>query len=293
MSNAQGKPLAIACVVALAIAVPSLRADVRSAPGPQDRWNRFTADLTIRRVVVPASGDAAAASTTPATTYRWERVRSGPRWKTTMEVKGSGRAPFVTPTGALQEVAPVVARIEDAGGEEGPRFYGLDGKRLRMPTLADRRKMGVGDEVFAKADALLPADAPEPRPAAGSATIGRDWIDALLPTLDQRGARAERLQRRFGLAKGKWKGRDRYLEIKGDDTTEVLIDPTWAVPVEINVARAGALRSHATFTYEPGPGGSMLRKVAHVERAIDDEAAKGGRMVMDVELANVRLEERR
>ncbi len=38
----------------------------------------------------------------------------------------------------------------------------------------------------------------------------------------------------------------------------------------------------------------MLRKLAHVERAIDAEGgATGGRMVMDVELANVRLEERR
>src|SRR3954453_6755178 len=108
MSNAQGKPLVIACVMALAIAVPSLRADVRSAPGPQDRWNRFTADLTIRRSVVPA-GTEAGASHTAATTYRWERVQSGGRWKTTMEMKGSGRPPFVTPTGALQEVAPVVA----------------------------------------------------------------------------------------------------------------------------------------------------------------------------------------
>ncbi|MEO7791375.1 MAG: hypothetical protein ABIX28_17565 [Vicinamibacterales bacterium] len=282
----------IACAMALAIAVPSLRADVRSAPGPQDRWNRFSADLTIRRVVLPAGGDAAA-STTPATTYRWERVQSGPRWKTTMEVKGSGRAPFVTPTGALQEVAPVVARIEDDGGEEGPRFYGLDGKRLRLPTIADRRQMGLGDELFAKGDPLLPAEVTEPRAVAGGVAIGREWVDALLPTLDKRGARAQRLQRRFGLAKGKWKGRDRYLEVKGDDTTEVLIDPTWSVPVEINVARAGVLRSHATFTYEPGPGGSMLRKVAHVERAIDEGAGKSGRMVMDVELANVRLEERK
>jgi len=289
MSNAQGKPLAIACAVALAIAVPTLRAEVRSGPGPHARWNRFTADLTIRRVVVPPGGDASA-STTPATTYGWERLRSGSRWKTTMEVKGSGRAPFVTPTGALQEVAPVVARIEDDGGEEGPRFYGLDGKRLRLPTLADRKRMA---EVSAKADALLPGDVAAPLPNAGGGASGDEWIDGVLPTLDKRGARAQRLQRRFGLAKGKWKGRDRYLEIKGDETTEVLIDPTWAVPVEFNVARAGVLRSHATFTYEPGPDGSMLRKVAHLERALDDQAAKGGRMVVDVELANVRLEERR
>jgi len=292
MSNAQGKPLVIACAMALAIAVPSLRADVRSAPGPQDRWNRFTADVTIRRIVVQPGAEATA-SHTPPTTYRWERVQSGARWKTTMVVKGSGRAPFVTPTGALQEVAPVVARIEDDGGDEGPRFYGANGKRLRLPTTADRSKMGVGDEVFAKADALVPAEVPEPRPAGGVAA-GRDWIDALLPSLDKRGARAERLQRRFGLSRGAWRGHDRYVESKGDDTIEVLIDPTWAVPVEINVARAGVLRSHATFGYEQGPRGSMLRRSSHVERAMDDtSAAAGARMVTDVEVANVQLEERR
>ena len=98
---------------------------------------------------------------------------------------------------------------------------------------------------------------------------------------------------RFGLAKGKWKGRDRYLEIKGDDTTEVLIDPTWAVPVrDQRGARRGAAIPRDVH-YEPGPGGSMLRKVAHVERALGDEAGKGGRMVLDVELANVRLEQER
>jgi len=293
MSNAQGKLLVIACAVALAIAVPSLEADVRSAPGPQDRWNRFTADLTIRRTVSPAGRDAVVRST-PATTYRWERVLSGAHWKTTMEVKGSGRAPFVTPTGALQEVAPVVARIEDDGGAEGPRFYGLSGQRLRLPTTADRRNIGVADEVFAKADALVPADGGEPRPASGPEARGRDWIDVLLPSLDKRGARAERLQRRFGLSRGTWRGHDRYLGTAGDDTIEVLIDRTWTVPVEVNVARAGVLRSHTTFAYEPGPGGSMVRRSSHVERVLDDESAgNGARMVVDVEVANVRLEERR
>ena len=77
MSNAQGKPLVIACAMALAIAVPSLGADVRSAPGPQDRWNRFTADVTIRRSVRCRPVAEAPASHTPPTTYRWERVQSG------------------------------------------------------------------------------------------------------------------------------------------------------------------------------------------------------------------------
>jgi len=159
MSNAQGKPLVVACAMALAIAVPSLRADVRSAPGPQDHWNRFTADVTIRRSVVQA-GTEVTASRTPPTMYRWERVLSGAGWKTTMEVKGSGRAAFVTPTGALQEVAPVVARIEDDGGDEGPRFYGADGKRLRLPSSADRGKMiqALRDVATAPGEVVGPGD---------------------------------------------------------------------------------------------------------------------------------------
>jgi len=294
MSNAQGKPLVVACAVALAIAVPSLEADVRpDGLGPHDRWNRFTAEVTVRRTVVRGNADPAA-NTTPAIVYRWERVQSGGRWKTTMEVTGSGRAPFITPTGVAQPVPPVVARIEDDGGEAGPVFYGADGRRLRLPMASDRRKMGVGDEVFASADALITPDAREKAATRGPDLQGRDWIDALMPSLQKRGARAQGLERRLGPSRGTWRGHDRYLETKGDDTTEVLIDGTWAIPVEVNVVRAGVLRSHATFAYAPGPGGSMVRRSTHVERVLDDESAgKDARMVMDVELANVRLEERR
>jgi hypothetical protein len=293
MSNAQGKPWMIACAMALAIAVPSLEAEVRpGGAGPADRWNRFSADVTVRRTVVDAGGDPAA-NRTPPTTYRWERTQSAAGWKTTMEVKGSVRAAFVTPTGALQEMPPAVTRIEDDGDDGGPVFYGLNGKRLRLPAAADRQKMGVGDDVFAKADALVRPEMGERRGGARAAPQGREWIEALMPSPDKRAARAQGLKRRFGAARDAWQGRDRYVEVRGDDATEVLVDGVLAVPVEINVVRGGMLRSHATFAYGPGPGGSMLRRSAHVERALDDGKATSARMVMDVEIANVRLEERR
>ena len=57
MSNAQGKPLAIACATALAFAVPPLQAYVRDIDGPgSKRWNTFKADVTIRRSVRDCRG---------------------------------------------------------------------------------------------------------------------------------------------------------------------------------------------------------------------------------------------
>src|SRR5436190_24013738 len=114
MSNAQGKPLVVACAMALAIAVPSLRADVRSAPGPQDHWNRFTADVPIRRSVAQAGTDVTA-SRTPPTTYRGERVLFRARRKITLEEKGSRMAAFVARTGAVHSDPRFLA------GNEGGR----------------------------------------------------------------------------------------------------------------------------------------------------------------------------
>ena len=56
------------------------------------------------------------------------------------------------------------------------------------------------------------------------------------------------LQRRFGKAVGRLRGLDRYLESAPDHTTEVLADPDWTVPVEINVVRGGQLQSRARFS---------------------------------------------
>ena len=97
------------------------------------------------------------------------------------------------------------------------------------------------------------------------------------------------LQRRFGKAVGRLRGLDRYLESTPDRTTEVLADPDWAVPVEINVVRGGQLQSRARFSYDAGPGSSLVRRNSHVEQVI----SKDVRAVVDVDLSSVRLEDRR
>jgi hypothetical protein len=301
MSNVQGRPVAIVCGTALALAVPLSEAYVRATaagPGPQERWNTFSAEVTIRRGVRDAAQQPVG-NEGPAVKYRWERTQSGGRWKTTMSVVRGARPDVVTPTGQSQAIPPVVARIEDEGDGAGPRFYSLQGTLLRPPVASDRQKMGASDSVFANTDALVFANTnglmrPSAAPAGNRARLadeGREWVEAVLPSLEKKSARETALQQRFGKALGKLRGLDRYVQTIADETTEVLAHDDWGVPVEINVVRGGVLESHASFSYEAGPAGSLVRRSSHAEHAIKD--MKGARMVLDVELANVKLEERR
>jgi hypothetical protein len=294
MSNAQGRPLAIACAAALALAVPSVEADVpaTSGPGPQGRWNTFAADVTIRRGLRDEAHQVVG-SDGPAVTYRWQRTQSGLQWKTTMTVVNGARPDVITPTGQSQAIPAAIARIEDDGDGSGPRFYSAQGTLVRPPALADRQKMGVKDSVFAGTDAML---RPPQAAAAGGrpADEGRDWVEAVLPSFERAGARKAALQRRFGQALEKLRGCDRYLQTIAGDTTEVLADETWAVPIEINVVRGGVLQSHTSFSYEPGPGGSLVRRRSHTEHLLTGPyGVKNARMALDIELANVSIEERR
>jgi hypothetical protein len=119
-------------------------------------------------------------------------------------------------------------------------------------------------------------------------------VEALMPSLEGKSARRAALQKRFGTAVGQVRGLGQYLQTVEEQTTEVLADNEWGVPVEINTLRNGVLQSHATFEYETGPKGSLVRRHSRVEQAIADRPEwKDARMVLDVELSNVTLEDRR
>jgi hypothetical protein len=294
MSNAKGRPVALACATALAVAVPLSQEYVRAVdrPGPQDQWNTVRAEVTIRRGLRDV-GHPSANNDGPAVKYRWERTQSGPHWKTTMAVISSTRPDIVTPTGQSQAIPPAIARIEDDGDGTEARFYNLQGHLLRLPTRQDRQKMGVAESVFSRTDALA-GSAPSTVAGQRPADRGREWIEALMPSADRKSARRAALQKRLGPPVGTVRGLVRYLQTISDDTTEVLADADWGVPVEINTVRAGVLQSHATFDYEAGPKGSLVRRRSHVEHVLPDRPdQKDARMVLDVELANVTLEDRR
>jgi hypothetical protein len=83
------------------------------------------------------------------------------------------------------------------------------------------------------------------------------------------------------------RGLDRFVSTRAGEVTEVLSDPAWAVPVEINVTRDGALVSHSRLSYRQDPGAGLVRQRYVTERLISPES--GDRAIVDVELDNVRL----
>jgi hypothetical protein len=219
--------------------------------------------------------------------YQVERTLSQGGWRSTLRVLSSGRPDVTAPSGASFSIPSDIVRIEDDGEGKGLRLIGRDGRVMSPPTVKDRDRFGEPDEVFASTDALL-------RKGADTATgrlrgDDKEWIDAVMPARLRGDGRRLALQRRFGAPAGKVRGMDRYVETTADRTTELLADPDWAVPIEVNVVRKGQLQSHAQFTYESGPSGTLVRRGAHVEQRLSPDV----RAVVDVELSGVRLEDRR
>ncbi len=310
MPGAKGKPTAAACVAALALAVPSTTTFVRAAAdagqaaasaspasrGPSERWNAFSATVSIRRSV-QGGEDAAPVRPAPAVVYRWESRQAGERWTSSMAVLAGARPPVITPAGKQQEVPPLITRIEDDGDGTGPRFYTRDGKQVNLPGEAERQRLQAlvagkaGESVFAGTEEMVREAAPLRAGGPGIKARGRDWIDGLVPSRERTESRRAALRRRLGAMHGKVRGFERYLQSTDDETTEVLVDGEWSVPVEINVMRGGVLESHTTYSYVPGPGGALVRSRSHSEHLLPE--SNGKRLAIDVELTNVLLEERR
>jgi hypothetical protein len=80
--------------------------------------------------------------------------------------------------------------------------------------------------------------------------------------------RRQRLQRDLGRAVGKVRGLDRYLSTQGEVTHEVLVAPTHAVPLEVNLVRNGILESHLTYDYQVLSDGSWLRRASRSESRV-------------------------
>jgi hypothetical protein len=80
-----------------------------------------------------------------------------------------------------------------------------------------------------------PDDAAEAADPATPATTGLVHADRDVRT------RKRELVRTFGQALERLKGRDRYVASEGDMFTETLVEPATNLPVEVNVARNGAL----------------------------------------------------
>ena len=237
--------------------------------------------------------------------YRWVRPRRERGWKTTMTVLSVSPDTVQTgkgPAGGLAQGAGLAdrdrrpahadARLRRRGPDAVHAAHHAGGGRGRAPVLGGgpasaarsrsrRRRVvqgepGHGDGVRDR------------RSTAPAEARSREWVDQLLPSVAGRGARRAVFARDMGSAAGP-RARPRALRPDhAGGTTEVLTDPAWAVPVEINVVRDGALVSHSVLSYERIRAPVSSAGACAASSCMSPES--GDRAVVDFELANIRLD---
>ena len=270
------------------------------APAPA--WDTFSADVTIRRRMVRKDGTPGPEA--PEMRYRWVRTLGDTGWKTTMTVLSVSSDVVQTSKGAQAVSRKVpVSRIEIGDARSPARIFDAEGRMLFMlPTAPPTGRIGAptsGAALPAELEAVRGAAAAFKANLASAVTAGtdaghtpadlrsREWVEHLLPSAAGRGARRAAFARDMGSPQGLVRGLERFVHDRDGHTTEVLSDPTWSVPVEINVARDGALVSHSVLSYDEDPGAGLVRRRIRSEQLLSPES--GDRALVDFELSNIRL----
>ena len=269
------------------------------APAPA--WDTFSADVTIRRRMVRRDGTPGPEA--PEMRYRWVRTLGENGWKTTMTVLSVSSDTIQTSKGpqAVSRKVPV-SRIEIGDTRSPARVFDAEGRMLFMlPTSPSIDPPGSpsGAALPAELDAIRGAAAAFKANLATAVAAGtdashtpsdlrsREWADHLLPTAAGRATRRAAFARTMGAPRGLVRGLERFVHDRDGDTTEVLSDPAWSVPVEINVVRDGALVSHSVLSYDEDPGAGLVRRRIRSEQLLSPES--GDRALVDFELSNIRL----
>jgi len=270
------------------------------APAASPAWDTFSADLIVRRELVRK--DAAPGFVAPEMRYRWVRSLADGGWKTTLTLVSASADTIQTSKGpqAVSRKIPI-SRVEIGDPRTPARVFDTEGRLVFMPATRPQAPANATADAAAtiepsRVDPLAPmsvlragADAPSDLvERAASAARSRDWIEHLLPSASGRAARRDALTRGLGSPQGTVNGLERFVSHDGGATTEVLSDPFWAVPVEINVVRDGALVSHSVLSYAEDPGAGLVRRRVRSELLVSPES--GDRAVVDLELANIRLD---
>lgn len=252
---------------------------------PSDPWNTFSADITIQRKRVAADGTPLGAA--PTVTYRWEqRLPASGSWKSTMTLTQQEQPnvqSLLVSTQAVQDALAVV-RVEDDGDGSPLRLFDRSGQPIQAlaPETTDR----LTRLVTVPENHAIDPGASATRPA----WRGKEWIRAIVAEPGRVSSRRAALDRRYGKVVGSVNGLDRRLLRTSDAAIEVLADRTAAVPREFNTSKSSQLTSHVSIAYAPGVGNALVRRLTHSERVVP--SGSGVRAVTDVELANVRLENR-
>jgi hypothetical protein len=295
-------PRAVVLVTSLAVvpiswpaaASPQLRSSptvpdrAAATPGraPAPAWDTFTADVTIRRHVVKSDGTTTREA--PAMRYRWRRTRGETGWKTTLSLlSASGQTVHGIAGPRVVPAAAPVSRIEIGDARTPMRVFDAAGQLMfQLPTRPAPAADG-GQPPTGIAAVTVPSASAEALAGAEVDARSTDWVEQFLPSASDRVARRARLMGRLGSRAGSARGLERFVSHDGGDTTEVLMDPSWAVPVEVNVSRKGRLMSHSVIAYQQAPGAGLVRRRVRSEQLLSPES--GDRAVAEIDFENIRL----
>jgi hypothetical protein len=157
----------------------------------------------------------------------------------------------------------------------------LDGARAEYdPSTA---ALSVFDRGGTRRNPRLSLD--RPASAIGSPA---DWLDSLVLTAAAIPARRRELERSYGPPVGSAGRFTRYTHHRDGVSEEVLVDPSWAVPVAITVVQGDVREGRITFEYGATPSGNLFRRAVRSERVIDQAA--GRRSVLAMQFSNVRAD---
>ena len=290
--------LAVAPQLRSTPAVPDTTSRTPGTP-PAPTWDTFSADLTLKRRLLNKDGSPQLEA--PEIRYRWQRKLGDSGWTSTLTVLSVAPTTIQTAKGPQPASMKVpISRVEIGDPRTPSRVFDTNGNLVFMRATpmfapiagtvgADRRATTASpDDAPGRLDltsAALPADLLD---RASAAMRSRDWVEHLMPSASGRAARRAALLRDLGTPQGTVRGLERFVTAANGATTEVLADPTWAVPVEMSVVENGSLVSHSTLSYEQDPGAGLVRRRLRTELLLSAES--GQRSQVDVEFSNIRLD---
>lgn len=241
--------LASVCAIGLATAAVEGRgpAGVTQEKASPDDFDFFSVEITLQSRTVTADGADKGVRSRPLR-YRWERSRAGGRWENAI-VWLAGLEPTVGPSDApLTLPNPFVpARIEMADDGSRLRLFDRDGRPMPSPFSSARR--AIETDWLPELPELHLPEAAGSGGASGHAGSQRG-LGSLVAARVEADERRTGLHARLGPPVGRVGNLDRYLDLQGDVTIEVLVEPALAVPVEINTVREGVLVSRTVREFD-------------------------------------------
>ena len=171
-----------------------------------------------------------------------------------------------------------------------PARPGVSASAPRTPLVGAR----VEYDPASQSTTVFDEDGQRPNPrlslTRSSAALGSfdSWLESLVIAPADVSAREQALERSHGRPVGRVGRLSRYVQVRGEFSEELLVDPESALPVEVNVVRQNVLETHTTIEYGTTARGQLVRQRLRSEQLID--ASSGRRSVVDVDFSNVAAE---